>query len=532
MANSGQWWGSALLVALLASHFAHPDRHREGRSHRSRDVQENLATEIRGRRMEGVLAGHMAKLKQTQLHVREKNTTNNESSAKRDPTTLNVTLPCMMGLNPCGPITLPAKGYVRINSWIGPVYILGYKDLAPQVHQLKVWNSIGTAIICLALIVAYLTFLCCMPENRKLIVDGMVYLLLGKMDDEALDDYSDTLPLERLKVELNVDSANFIAPGNIYRVVAVLHPGHTGVFDWMGNVFKACTVAYMQLYLPLTMVSQTINTWEFMGAKSPIWNFRYGLSFLTQAAALTSLTKLFQERCANNIRTGARANYFILSHLEPVRPPMNEEEEKEFYDVIPRVTLSSKLALALSIFSSRPQKYAEEVGLKTLPFGGKRVYRAVKEAIKTGDVTKALPPPVLHPFLVKMNALVFCWLSMFLNVAMSLILQIVMTLKVATFQGDMTGVALISVSLMFVFDLDKEVIKANPRLQFWYRRKVSNLTFHQFFDPSWMNRIGLLGIYVSAWLMPIGCMTILFTSWRNTIDPSIVIGGDEFTQFE
>merc|ERR1719511_240768 len=95
-------------------------------------------------------------------------------------------------------------------------------------------------------------------------------------------------------------SENFICPGNIYRLLAVLHPGILGWVAWFKLGFKALICAYMQLYLPFTFIRGTLAEWHLKGIKSPIWFMNEAFTFATMFAALASVCNLFQNKCANS----------------------------------------------------------------------------------------------------------------------------------------------------------------------------------------------------------------------------------------
>merc|ERR1712032_1239884 len=152
---------------------------------------------------------------------------------------------------------------------------------------------------------------------------------------------------------------------------------------------------------PISIVNDIFEEWALNGSKSPLWFARNGFTFITQFAGLASVLGIFAGMCESTIRQGVKANYFILSHVEPVRPPLEHHEQDEWDSFVPRVNIGSKVALALTPFSSQPSKSAEDVAYKTLPFGGKKLARCAKTAMETGDITDAIPHPVMPPRFVK-----------------------------------------------------------------------------------------------------------------------------------
>jgi len=461
------------------------------------------------------------------LNFRKKNLTEVDL-----PEYVNITIPCTLGADPCGVVRLNRTGELKINTIFGERTIGGLEESAPMIQRCKHVFTWTVVTVSLVLLVLYLIYSLINKDRRHKIVDGILSFINGKLDDENIDDFADEFPAERRLKELDPDSPQFIAPGNIYRVLAVMHPGHVGWFKWFNFIFTACTVSYMQLYLPLGIVADLFAEWRCIGVKSPIWFGENGFTFFTQFAALASVLGIFAGMCEVTIRTGCKANYYILSHVEPVRPPMNKREEAEFNSYAPRVTIWTKAAMALSIFSSHPAKSAQDAAYKTLPWGGKIVARSAKMAMETGDITEAVPKPIMPPLFIKINARIWLSISMIMNITMTLILQGVMILKVATYHEKIQDIALVCVSLYFIFDLDHKVMETTPNLRVNYGHAVQKLTFHQFFDPAWMNRLGLTAIWLSRLLTPIGLYIIVLLAWKSKIQPGVFVGGDMFSDFD
>jgi len=460
-------------------------------------------------------------------------TAQDTTEAPEGPEAINITIPCTLGADPCGVVLLNATGELKVKTWVGVRVIKGYKESAEELKTVKTCFAWITISVSVALCLLYFVFILVNENRRQQLVDAILCMILGKMDDDAaVDDFADELPPERREKELDPDHPQFIAPGNIYRVLAVLHPGHIGWFKWFHFIGQAFVVAYMQLYLPLGIVNDLFEDWEMNSVKSPLWFVEHGFTFLTQFGALASVLGIFSGLCETTIRTGCKANYYILSHVEPVRPPLSKAEEEEMTSFLPRVTPVSKAALVLSAFSSAPEKQAEDVAFRTLPFGGKKLARSAKRAMETGDITEAVPRPIMDPRFVKINAGFWVSISMFMNITMTLLLQLVMILKVATYHEKIQDVALVCVSLYFIFDLDDKVMETTPGLKVRYGHAVQKLTMHQFFDPSWMYRVGMSAIYFSRRLTMVGLWVIIVVGWKSRANPGLFIGGDPFSQFD
>lgn len=114
---------------------------------------------------------------------------------------------------------------------------------------------------------------------------------------------------------LSPTSADFIAPGNIYRVCAVLTPDHgVSPFLWMKWAAQALVVAYMQLTVPIQILVLDLTKWECTGVKTPLW-FIYNPMVVAAFTSLFSLFHAFAGKCVASISDGARANYFIVANF-------------------------------------------------------------------------------------------------------------------------------------------------------------------------------------------------------------------------
>lgn len=222
--------------------------------------------------------------------------------------------------------------------------------------------------------------------------------------------YTEAVWKERCDSMKAPESSEFIAPGNIYRALAVLTPDNYFDADApepptdkelsaYGNLckrlcLKALIVAQMQLSLPAYIFMQDFNEWELTGVKAPLW-FVFNPMALAAFMTIVTLFLSFAGKCVISISEGARANYFIISHFaERGRDP--------------------------------------------------------------------------HYFWAQS----LCVLSLVLNVCSSMMLQACMAMKVSTYTGDMVEVTICATALYFVFDLDEKVMQTNPSLKDIYRRNV------------------------------------------------------------
>lgn len=124
-------------------------------------------------------------------------------------------------------------------------------------------------------------------------------------------------------------SPHFIAPGNIYRLLAVLHPGLIGFQAWFGYAFRGFICGYMQFYLPFNVITNVLTTWECVGIKSPLWFLANLTTFAAMATALGSLSSMFAGKCSKHVLHGAEANMYILSHYNPGHAVDAVDEDEE-----------------------------------------------------------------------------------------------------------------------------------------------------------------------------------------------------------
>jgi len=293
-------------------------------------------------------------------------------------------------------------------------------------------------------------------------------------------------------------SPDFVAPGNIYRLLAVLHPGKIGFAARSKYASKATICCYMQLYLPYKIFMHSLNEWTLLGIKSPLWFMSNAMTFATMVAALASLCNMFAGKCSKCIIDGASANYYIMSHKEPAA----SADGAQTYQQIGGSELSTGPS------GEAPNAAEEAAG-------------EAKEA-----ASKALKPIIA--FFVRINQDVWCTISLLVNIAMSFMLQIVMFIKVATFTGAVDGIAVVAVSLYFIFDLDDKVFDADPKLRQRYRRAVLKQT-EETEGPKYIMRMGQMSKCLLEASVPFGLLGIVLLSWKNT-ENGDVIGGDGITR--
>eukprot|EP00931_Biecheleriopsis_adriatica_P121055 TRINITY_DN96134_c0_g1_i1.p1 TRINITY_DN96134_c0_g1~~TRINITY_DN96134_c0_g1_i1.p1 ORF type:complete len:492 (-),score=120.24 TRINITY_DN96134_c0_g1_i1:43-1518(-) len=416
--------------------------------------------------------------------------------------TLTVSLPCW-AVKPCGEVTVPPQGLevTDVFGWYHYV-IPGFDSIKPQYGYFQHAFSQYTAFFVVGLAVLKFIMQISTAKKRQQLMAKAKQIYDGVVDDDDDDeDEESKLSAEELKkAQMDPNSDQFVAKGNIYRVMAVVSPRRLGFAKWFRLAAQAFVCAYMQLYLPYSIFMQVFSEWRLDGVKSPLWFASNAFHFTTKVAALASVCKVFQAKCEASIREGAQAANYIFTHAEPENP---------------KVESSSKKAVAVV-----EEKPPPEEGLK------RRLLDEVdsmKESLVDDVVTKYDDE---FDYLHEINERFWCLMSMCMNVVMSLALQVCMFIKVATFTGDTINVALVAVSLYFVFDLDNKALDTDPKLKAMYRRAVLEQTVEV--EPGGSLRIlqstASAAIAISRLAVPLGLAGIVLLAWQNT-DTGFVIGG-------
>mmetsp|Transcript_99739 Transcript_99739/g.257707 ORF Transcript_99739/g.257707 Transcript_99739/m.257707 type:complete len:492 (+) Transcript_99739:58-1533(+) len=482
MSSSGMpWWVMATLAYLLVS-MTTPG-----------SLLEDVATHHGGeaRRLEEVSSDTV---QPAPFNVVPPKTNKNHSG---DPT-ISMNVPCYLGITPCGNVTIPPKGLTMHFPLNIGNKTFGTDTLAPAVstveHTFAKYAIIFIIVAFLVLIIFKLTRKPVQAKMRK----KWTRLQAGELESDSDDDRDEDDPkksaekAKELADRLDPKSKDFIAPGNIYRLLAVCHPGVIGWWAWLEFAVKAGICAYMQLFLPYKIIANTFKEWEIAGIKSPLWFIENALAFAAMFASLGSLCHVFQGKCATHMKLDAAANHYILVRYSDA---LAAEDD----------------AAALEGAPSQVREFAD----KTYAELGKE-YKISK--------------PELTPFQVRCNEVFWCWLSMFLTIIMSIMLQFCMFLTIGTYTGKAEKVALAVVALYFIFDLDEKVMESDTKLRLKYRRSVDKLkTEYPHGDPKraharWLVRIAVGWIWFSHMITPLLLLGLVIFSWYNP-EKGIRIGG-------
>jgi len=326
---------------------------------------------------------------------------------------------------------------------------------------------------------------------------------------------------------LDPNSDKFICPGNIYRLVCVMHPGEVGYKQWLKYCMKAGVCAYMQFYLPYNILSNILREWTFNGVKSPLYFGLNFFSFFTQFAALGNVCHLFVSKCTDVIEGDAQAVHFLCSHCEPAAELLKDEEKAAGKDVS-----AAKMNAEFQAVAGRMEALEEKLGLGASAAPGGPAAPLLGGFKTLNAVTEWEKSIVIPPWILETNEFFWCALNIGLTCFSAIMLMLCMFLKVATFQGDIMNIAVVAVSLYFVFDLDDKVMQSDPKLRPRYRRIVLKQTEAVPNPPTWIKSISAHTICLLECMGPVGLLMIVLVSWKGTGPGGkpIIIGGDPFKQ--
>jgi len=245
---------------------------------------------------------------------------------------------------------------------------------------------------------------------------------------------------------------------------------------------------------------------------------------MTMFISVGSLCNLFALKCAENIATGAEANFYILTHSEHLDVPSNVDGCSPPYSsrAMHRVKSMERgeVSTAYEAVALIPGSYSEHDTTALDP-----------QATNVNDMAVSLVPQsmvskmIIGPKTITLNEYFWCLFSMTMNIVMSFLLFLAMFFKIATFTGQVQDVALVAVSLYFVFDLDGKVMDSDPKLRPKYRHAVLKQTVEKEYKPQWLLRVGAVSKGAMSMVTPIGLMMIVLISWKSDDQ---VIGGDPF----
>lgn len=410
----------------------------------------------------------------------------------------NITIPIFDLVEPCGTFQMPAEG-ITFKTPFGSQAVPGVDEINRHLDifdsEFEKYSSYVAAFV-----VVFFAFVNLgKKEKRQKLILSFKQMASGHLEGDQNDPMMSAEETKQLaKDKKDPKSAHFVCPGNIYRLLTVLHPGVVGYAEWGKYCMKGGICAYMQLYLPCSILCTCFSSWQFNGIKSPLYFLTDGVSYFMQFGALANVCVLFAAKCTGVIEGEAMACYHLLSHDEPEKP----EKPKE-----------------------KPAK---------------------KDAAETEDVSKKtvalIPSELPSPphWLLDWNEWLWCSVNIFVSCASSVMLMTAMYMKVATFTGDVMNIAGVTVSLYFVFDLDRKILESDDKLKGRFGRHVLKQTVPTTADPLWIKSASSYTIGFLNATVPLGLLVIFTISWRQVLDAAgmpigagenfIVIGSNTFKQ--
>jgi len=460
-----------------------------------------------------------------------------ERTTTRDETTLpdeiHISLPCfaipLYGplVKPCNDVTVGVAG-LDITTPFGTKHIPGAKHLRQDIEYFNAEFSTFFQWIALALVEVvlpsflflYVTILVVMPSQRQAFKAKLKKLASHTDPSEEHELTPEEKEMEEKK-KWDPESENFGAPGNIFRILAVMHPGHIGWVAWGKYVIQGVCCAYMQLFLPVKIVTTILHQWDFDGLKSPIWWIMDGYTFIFSFVALGNLCHVFASKCQASIAESAKVAEHLIAYDVP-------EETKHDRRLAAEKAAQAKIAASKTDSLTRPliQEAPTLLGARShvggLPYLTLPLHEADAElaSLKT-QAENSFPWP--SDRFIELNETFWLMLDLVINVAMGITLMLAFFLKVATFTGDMAHIAVVSVSLYFVFDLDNKIMQAHPKMKNKYRRLVVRQSTMTGKSPHWITVIYAIANTVIEILKVFGLLMIAIVSWKS-LDGRTVIG--------
>jgi hypothetical protein len=394
-------------------------------------------------------------------------------------------------------------------------------------------------------VVLYLLVNIVKPDKRQALISSLQKVKEGYLEADWDDPMMTQEEMDAKDAdEIDPASDNFKCPGNIYRLIVILHPGVVGYAQWGKYCVKAGICAYMQLYLPYNIMRHCFKMWQFNGVKSPIYFAMNGASFLMQFGALANVCTLFAAKCASNIEGDAIACHYILSKTIPTAAaaPAAAAAAKPAAAAAP-ASGATKVTPLLSEAGDDAREAGAELlascSLANLENGQAPNIQEVEAKMEAELLAEIAPPQ----WLLDWNEFVWGLVNTFVTNVSAVMLMIAMLMKVATFSGDIMNIALVTVSLYFVFELDNKVMDSDPNLRGRFRREVLKQTEDVVPPP----RVAMLVKQASSLtiafinaMIPFGLLMIITFSWRQVLDAAglplrpgekfTIIGADPFKQ--
>merc|ERR1711957_179051 len=118
-------------------------------------------------------------------------------------------------------------------------------------------------------------------------------------------------------------------------------------------------------------------------------------------------------------------------------------------------------------------------------------------------------------WIIELNEKLWVISALLVEILMSFGLVACLFVKVATFTGDMADIAIVTVSLYFVADLDQKVLEASPGLKKKYGKMVLKQTVRNESNPKWIYRLANFFIHILQMSVNLGIAFICLFAWKG-----------------
>jgi hypothetical protein len=432
-------------------------------------------------------------------------------------------------VTPCGHVKIGPNGQTFTTPF-GTLHISGVDDINHAIGKIDNAFSHYTAYFVGGIVALYILKTIVFKKSRRKAVDRFKKVCAGELSLHADAHQSKEDKEKEEKERADPNSPKFVCPGNAYRALTVLHPGVVGFGEWIGYLMKAAVCFYMQLYLPVNILTSVLTKWNFNGAKSPLY-FAYNMfTYVTGFAALASIVGIVSAKCIAHIEDGAEACQYLLSMKNPSQKQIEAE-------------LALQAAEEAGV-EPAPEGNASKKTTKAPGGGNSKVDPLLDKADEAESGVEAAMSALTHPVIpdkwLNRVEFVMCLWSMIACCSSSFLVMVCMFMKVATFQGDIINIAIVAVSLYFIFDIDSKVMEGDPILKARYTRMVCKLTVKEPSPPNWVYRLAAFSIAIIKMIIPFGFAMLVLVSWKQTqqeaavhgvpLGVPVVIGGDPFHQ--
>jgi hypothetical protein len=431
-------------------------------------------------------------------------------------------------VEPCGNVTIPSDG-ITFHTAFGDFHVPDEKGLNLELEKFDKAFSLYSAYVVGTIFVLYYVCTFARKKSRVAFIQKFKDMSAGSLSEDSPEFKKVRARMTQAerddddKSKLDPKSEDFVCKGNIFRLLCVITPLEPGIGfgKWANYAVKAFICAYMQIFLPYNILAYVFQQWGFGGIKSPLWFASNGLNFLTMFAALGNVAVIFGSKCVAEINENAMAYYFLCSREKP--HPDAEAARK------PPPPLPSGPRPANKRSASANQMPGSSATQGLLESEKKQATTLLDEGGWKQRLVNRLETNPLFLRVFAWYEFVFCLIGLTVCIVSSTMLMLAMFLKIATFQGNVGNIAVVAVSLYFVFDLDNKIMESSPTLKMEYRREVLEQTVVLEKKPLWIKQAGSYAIGFVSHLGQLGLVMIVLISWQQKLPfGTVLIGGDPY----